>query len=155
MLGPVRFEHIKDCARDAIKRYLLEEEKKAKRMKVEEEDNKRQDLIRVLQERDRSIVVLRDLLAEKQQRDNSQEVQKSSSAKVSKYAELSLPTLANLEKARDATLGWILNQIEKAEAAQEELAKEVKPKIKDPGTNHGDAKADGAKEVLKASKLLQ
>lgn len=152
MLGPVRFEHIKNCARDAIEQYLDEKEKRVKRVKVEEDETRRQELIWVLPERDRSIAVLRDLLAEKQQRDNSQKAQKSSPAKVPEYAELPLPTLASLERARDATIGWILNQIEKAEAAQEQQSKDVKPKIEATGQK-SDKVASQDEEVNKLSEI--
>jgi len=157
MLGPVRFEHIKDCAKDAIKQYLEEEEKKAKRVKVEEDETRRQELIRVLSERDRSISVLRDLLAEKQQRGGAQEAQKSSPAKVPEYAKLSLPTLASLERARDATIGWILKQIEKAEAAQEEPSKDLKPEFEDAGQSCGDVEKwdDGVNKAFEAAQSPQ
>lgn len=152
MLGPVRFEHIKDCARDAIKQYLEEEERKAKRVKFEEDEKRRQELIRVLPDRDRSIAVLRDLLAEKQQTDSSQKGEKSAPAKVPEYARLPLPTLASLERARDATIGWILKQIETAEAAQEELSKDLKHEVEGPekGRNNAenlDGRANEALEV--------
>jgi len=143
MLGPVRFEHIKDCARDAIKQYLEEEERKAKRVKFEEDEKRRQELIRMLPERDRSIAVLRDLLAEKQQTDSSQKGEKSAPAKVPEYARLPLPTLAILERARDATMGWILKQIETKEAAQEELSKDVKHEIEGPEKGRNNAENSG------------
>ncbi|KAI4221218.1 MAG: hypothetical protein LQ349_007897, partial [Xanthoria aureola] len=72
MLGPVRFDHIKNCAREAISKYLNSSEQQVLRAKkartvVNHDDEKRKgDLIRVLPERDRSISVLRGLLAEKQ-----------------------------------------------------------------------------------------
>jgi len=157
MLGPVRFEHIKDCARDAIRQYLEEGEKKAKRVKVEEDEIRRQELIRMLSERDRSIAVLRDLLVEKQQKDGSQKAEKGSPAKVPEYAKLPLPTLASLERARDATIGWILKQIETAEAAQEELSKDLKHEVEGPkkGRNNAenlDGRANEALEVATSPK---
>lgn len=153
MLGPVRFEHIKDCARDAIQQSIQEEERKMKRAKVGEDENRRQELIRVLPERDRSIAVLRDLLAEKQQRTGSQIADKGTSAKVPDYARLPLPTLVGLERAKDATIGWVLKQIEKAEAAQEEHSKNILPNFEGSGRNGNNKKTgnDGAPEALKAT----
>lgn len=151
MLGPVRFEHIKDCARDAIGQYLDEQEKRVKRVKVEEDETRRLELIRVLPERDQSIAVLRNLLAEKQQRDNSQEAQKSSPAKVPEYGKLPLATLASLERARDATIGWILNQIEKTEAAQEQQGKDLKPEVEVLGQKNDNVENRG----VRANDLLE
>ncbi|KAL8749027.1 MAG: hypothetical protein Q9199_007939 [Rusavskia elegans] len=128
MLGPVRFEHIKNCAREAISKYLNSTQqqqsqvKKARTVTDDDEEKRRADLIRVLPERDRSISVLRGLLAEKQLATESalQKVEKFvSPAKVPEYSKLPLKTLENLERARDATIGWILAQIEKAEVVQQ------------------------------------
>ena len=127
MLGPVRFDHIKNCAREAISKHLNSSEqqvlraKKARTVVNHDEEKRRGDLIRVLPERDRSISVLRGLLAEKQlaMESSSPKGEKPvSPAKVPEYAKLPLNTLENLERARDATIGWILAQIEKVEVAQ-------------------------------------
>ncbi|KAL8860983.1 MAG: hypothetical protein Q9178_002496 [Gyalolechia marmorata] len=122
MLGPVRFDHIKNCAREAISNYLQStKQQHAKRAKTNAEDGTRKAvLIRVLPERDQSISVLRALLAEKQSTGSlSPKAEKGTSpAKVPDYPKLPLKTLENLERARDATIGWILAQIEKAEVAQ-------------------------------------
>ena len=115
MLGPARFDHIKNCARAAILRCTNPSEQSVKKIKIEEGAERRDELIRILPERDQSIMVLRGLLAEKQQSTSSE---KSSPAKVPEYATLPRKTLENLERARDATIGWILQQIEKAEAAE-------------------------------------
>ncbi|KAL8686264.1 MAG: hypothetical protein Q9218_007231 [Villophora microphyllina] len=112
MLGPVRFVHMKNCAREAISQSLQTHENQGvKKIKISEDPARRTELIRLLSERDRSILVLRGLLAEKQQSISP----KSSPAKVPDYAKLPLATLENLEKARDATIGWVLKQIEKVE----------------------------------------
>ena len=65
MLGPVRFDHIKACAQEAIAGWIQERERRVKRQRVQDKDERRQGLIRVLPERDESIIVLRGLLAEK------------------------------------------------------------------------------------------
>ncbi|KAL8990157.1 MAG: hypothetical protein Q9169_008196 [Polycauliona sp. 2 TL-2023] len=132
MLGPVRFEHIKNVAREAISQYTNSAEqqtsraKKARTIILEEEEKRKNELIRVLPERDQSISVLRGLLAEKQitEPTSSQNGGTATSpVKVPEYSKLPLKTLENLERARDATIGWILAQIEKAEQSQIEKAK--------------------------------
>lgn len=130
MLGPVRFDHIKNCAREAVRKALDDRERVAKRAKVIEEDARRRELVRVLPERDQSISVLRGLLAEKQnveksdKEDGAVKAETKSPAKVPDYGKLPLKALESLEKARDATIGWILKEIEKVEAAQEAKPKE-------------------------------
>ncbi|KAI4265479.1 MAG: hypothetical protein L6R38_009393 [Xanthoria sp. 2 TBL-2021] len=127
MLGPVRFEHIKNCAREALSKHLNSTQqqqsqvKKARTVTDDDEEKRRADLIRVLPERDRSISVLRGLLVEKHATESSslKEEKVASPAKVPEYSKLPLKTLENLERARDATIGWILAQIEKAEIVQQ------------------------------------
>ncbi|KAL8863903.1 MAG: hypothetical protein Q9198_010241 [Flavoplaca austrocitrina] len=122
MLGPVRFDHIKKCAREAASNYRdSPEQQRVKKIRIDKDDQKRRkDLIRVLPERDQSISVLRGLLNEKQSTPSPSPnaESKASPAKLPEYSKLPLKTLENLERARDATIGWILAQIEKAEVAQ-------------------------------------
>ena len=120
MLGPVRFDHIKNCACDAIMQWSSERERSAKKAKVREDEAERTRLIQILPERDQSITVLRDLLAEKNQQSSSASGEKRSPAKTPNYSTLPLATLEKLEQVRDATIGWILKQIEKVENAQAE-----------------------------------
>ena len=120
MLGPVRFDHIKNCARDAIMQWSSERERSAKKAKFREDEAERTRLIQILPERDQSITVLRDLLAEKNQQSSSASGEKRSPAKTPDYSTLPLATLEKLEQVRDATIGWILKQIEKVEKAQAE-----------------------------------
>ncbi|KAI4232874.1 MAG: hypothetical protein L6R40_007278 [Gallowayella cf. fulva] len=158
MLGPVRFDHIKKCAREAITEYISsstpeQQSKKAKR--IVEDDTKRNDLIRILPERDQSISVLRGLLAEKQASITTSspktEVQKGSSpAKVPDYTKLPLSALENLERARDATIGWILGQIEKAEAAQDALSTASQPVVKKSQNGIDDNEIEKAETSLDA-----
>lgn len=73
LLGPVRFKHIEDVAKEAIGKWRDEvkgeiEEKEAKRRRIEEErdeEEQRGRLAKVLVERDASIEVLRHLLKDK------------------------------------------------------------------------------------------
>lgn len=118
MLGPVRFDHIKNSARDAIVQWSQEKERSAKNAKVRKDEAERERLIQALPERDHSIVVLRELLAEKSHQPSSTPNGKSTPAKTPDYSTLPLATLERLEQVRDATIGWILKQIEKAESTQ-------------------------------------
>lgn len=120
MLGPARFDHIKNCARDAIMQWSSERERSAKKAKVRDDEAERKRLIQILPERDQSITVLRDLLAEKSQPSSYASGEKRSPAKTPDYSTLPLATLEKLEQVRDATIGWILKQIEKVEKAQAE-----------------------------------
>ena len=120
MLGPVRFDHIQNCARDAIMQWSQERERTAKKAKVRDDEAEKERLIHTLPARDQSIAVLRGLLAEKSQPSSSAPAGKSTPAKTPDYSILPLATLVKLEQVRDATIGWILKQIEKAESAQPE-----------------------------------
>lgn len=119
LLGPARFDHIRNCAHEAISHFEEARAHSAKKAKLVEDRNRRDELIRLLPERDESIGVLRRLLSEKQGVKSSQGAEKSSPAKTPNYSTLPLPVLENLERARDATIGWVLKQIEKAEQAEE------------------------------------
>ncbi|KAI4285950.1 MAG: hypothetical protein L6R38_000243 [Xanthoria sp. 2 TBL-2021] len=111
ILGPVRFEHIKNCAKEAVSRYLnsaqqqSSQSKKARTVDKDEDEKRRNDLIRFLPSATRVSLYYEDKAA--------------SPAKVPEYSKLPLKTLENLERARDATIGWLLAQIEKAEVAQQ------------------------------------
>ena len=124
LLGPVRFTHFENCAREAISKWRHEVGEEAKRRKVEEDEKfEREKSAQALEERDSSITVLRDLLAEKTATKNEGGVSSppSQSQEVPKkidYSVMDLPSLRRLEQARDRTIAWILKQIEKAEEAQ-------------------------------------
>lgn len=120
MLGPVRFDHIKNSARDAIMQWSQERERSAKKAKVREDEAEKERLIQALPERDQSITVLRELLADKSQQPSSAPSGKRTPVTTPDYSTLPLATLEKLEQVRDATIGWILKQIDKAESAQSE-----------------------------------
>ena len=122
LLGPVRFDHIRNTARDAIIQWSQDRERSAKRTKIREDEAEKERLIEALPERDQSITVLRDLLAEKSQQSSSTPSGKTTPAKTPDYSTLPLATLQKLEHVRDATIGWILKQIEKAEESQVQKA---------------------------------
>jgi putative IMPACT (imprinted ancient) family translation regulator len=139
LLGPVRFEHIENCAKEAVQMWkdsVAEEQSKKRKTEQDAAETKR--LVKVLAERDESIVVLRQLATEKEEKikkakaadgdglhngegsDNDHEAAKTkSSASDSKplidYAGTSVERLKILEKARDATLSFLLKRIDKAE----------------------------------------
>ena len=125
MLGPVRFAHIRNCAGDAITKWAQEGERAGTRAKTESE---RQRLVGLLPQRERSIGVLRGLLAEKkhgsisEQCSDNNTAKSSPSSKVPDYATMALPVLERLEQVRDKTIGWILGQIEEVEKAQLEAS---------------------------------
>ncbi|KAL9133778.1 MAG: hypothetical protein Q9175_005041 [Cornicularia normoerica] len=139
MLGPVRFDHIKICARNAIMQWSQDMETSAKKARVREDEAEKERLILTLPERDHSITVLRDLLAERNQQFPSAPGGKSNSANTPDYSTLPLVTLEKLERVRDATIGWILKQIEKAE----------KPQVEEPGVK--SAATSTTSETQKAS----
>ena len=114
MLGPVRFDHIRNCANNAIASWGHKSERAAKKAKT---DAERLQLIEILQERDQSISVLRNLLAEKKRgaASSQENVIPSSPSKVPQYTTMDMTVLERLEAVRDKTIGWILSQIEQVE----------------------------------------
>ena len=137
MLGPVRFSHIEHCAREAILesrrtqiQERVEDKPKPKQRKVDDGEQDRVALMRTLQERDQSITVLRGLLREKTaasvgSSETATDAQKQTPTKKVDYSNMPLQALKQLDKARDATIAWILKEIDKAEELQNATA-EVK-----------------------------
>jgi putative IMPACT (imprinted ancient) family translation regulator len=127
LLGPVRFTHIEDVAREAIflwKESVAPATKKVKADDVSEAEQKRQ-LIQALEERDRSIVVLRQLLADKKPKADSQKTKdgnenvvsaSQSPSKAPQYGDMPLARLKQIDKARDASIAFLLKQIDTAES---------------------------------------
>lgn len=132
LLGPVRFDHIEAVAREAIERW---QEREIKRKKLEEEHAEHLRLAKALSERDQSITVLRALALEKEEKlkqtrgnlegdglgskDACQPKEPSLSAQaVSKndYSAMPMERLKALDRARDATISFLLKRIDKAEA---------------------------------------
>ena len=117
MLGPVRFEHIRGCARAAISKWLGENQESSKRQRLlQAEGEERARLERVLRERDESIGVLRALLKGKR-KPGALEQQRTGgeTAKAIDYKKMPLSVLRRLEDVRDATIGWIIRGIEEVE----------------------------------------
>ncbi|KAL8827151.1 MAG: hypothetical protein Q9170_007129 [Blastenia crenularia] len=139
MLGPVRFEHMRNCALDAIVKYKAESIRPAKQMKVHNDVARKESLVAVLKERDYSISVLRDLLAEKKGGAPASQDGGRGVGKESRYGMMPVAALERLEQVRDATIGWILKEIEKMEEVEAGKAK-------------ADEKSNGA-EIKSASIL--
>lgn len=134
LLGPVRFAHIEQVARDAINKWRASADAatSSKRQKVEvpitlspaEEAERKTRLVTTLENRDNSIKVLRELLAEKKavgasgspvKETEAVPVAASSQSSTPDYASFPLSKLLQLEKAKDTTISWILKQIDDAE----------------------------------------
>lgn len=118
-IGPIRFTHIENCAKQAIWNWKVASTQKAqeaasKKQKVEDEE-KRIELVKGLQERDANILTLRKLLAEKKAKLEEQEVAPPTPQKVPVYDQMALNALLRLDKARDATVAFILKQIDQVE----------------------------------------
>ena len=120
MLGPVRFDHIRNCAQAAISNWSSMSDGASKRGKTQPESDQKVELEQTLRERDENIAVLRALLAERKGQGSSQESASTSPAKVPDYEKLPLHVLKRLEDVRDATIGWILKGIEEAEKKGDE-----------------------------------
>jgi putative IMPACT (imprinted ancient) family translation regulator len=149
LLGPVRFTHFENCAREAISKWRQEVGEEAKRRKVEEDEKAEQEsLAKALEQRDSSIAVLRDLLVEKTKKDGevSSQPTRQEPAKKTDYSSMGVPTLRRLEKARDGTLAWILKQIDKAEEMQKEKEESTSDKVTAEEAQARSEEAEAAEE---------
>ncbi|KAK3169641.1 hypothetical protein OEA41_009025 [Lepraria neglecta] len=147
MLGPVRFDHIRNNASQAVRRWKeSESEGQAKKVKVETEEREKYDLVQVLYERDQNIMVLRGLLAEKTRpASSSQSSGAIVGAKVPDYATLPLATLQKLEMVRDKTISWVLREIEKAEETHQKDLGATTPAKVPIGPSDGSTPAEKSK----------
>lgn len=145
MLGPVRFTHMEESARAAVRAWQDHVAgERTKKRKLEEEAQEKEKLVKVLAARDQSIVVLRALATEKEQKakdrnaaDGNQRKESDGDVEASvivdatatppkketappaptvDYEPMPVERLRSLEKARDATLAFLLKRIDKAEA---------------------------------------
>ncbi|KAK3064551.1 hypothetical protein LTS18_006150 [Coniosporium uncinatum] len=137
LLGPVRFTHIENCAREAIRNASNQsaDSSSAKKFKTENDDKERTALAKELMGRDESIQTLRALLAEKRAPSEVAAGEAEAEAvkapiapsKAIDYGKMSHEQLKRLDKARDATVAFILKQIDEAEvkpsAAQQDVAR--------------------------------
>jgi putative IMPACT (imprinted ancient) family translation regulator len=145
MLGQVRFAHIENCASEAVRQWTNHVgEQQAKKRKIEEEVVEKGKLVKTLAKRDQSISVLRTLAAEKEKlakdaaegKDNTTGAingqaivvdatrntvptpprPEHSSQTGIDYEAMTVERLRALDKARDATLAFLLKRIDKAES---------------------------------------
>ncbi|KAE9986764.1 hypothetical protein EG328_004782 [Venturia inaequalis] len=163
MLGPVRFKHIEDVAKEAVKVWREEQggvSGKRQRvdepgmlgrqgslpetMRPEELRRRKEELVRTLARRDESIVTLRTLLDTKKAELASTPKVSSTPANVTtaspsrkvNYDGMPFARLQALDTARDATIQFLLKQIDKVEEEQKEAAE--KKKEIDAVTNEQD-----------------
>lgn len=119
-IGPIRFTHIETCAKQAIWSWKVaddaaKKEQTAKKQKLEEEANRKQ-LEEDLQARDLNISVLRKLLADKNAKLKEEPPAPETPQKPPQdYSKMRMDALKRLDKARDATIAFILKQIDKVD----------------------------------------
>ncbi|KAF4534401.1 Impact family protein [Lasiodiplodia theobromae] len=132
MLGPARFAHIENVAREAVREWRRAVVAEGVERRVVEEGRKKEGLVRVLGERDGSIEVLRGLLAEKKRVAGRGEGEgEKAQRKQMDYGKMPVQVLEKLEKARDATIAFILKELDTVE---DEILK---------GMGEGDALDEG------------
>jgi len=152
MLGPVRFTHIETCAVNAVKSW--KEEQAMKKRKVEQDKADEEDKVKLpeaLEERDKSISVLRKLLEQKKAR-NMKGTQNGSvvavapptPSKKTEYATMPVESLRKLESARDRTIAFLLKQID----AQEELEKASETQEKAVESKGETSKSDDPEQTV-------
>jgi putative IMPACT (imprinted ancient) family translation regulator len=129
LLGPVRFRWIEQVAREAINAYKAGR-KKAKidsadeKMTPREITRERERLLKELPERDTNIVILRQLLAEKKEKigveDSKVTESPAKKGPTIAYASWKLDQLQAVEKARDATIEFLLRELDKTDEQEKE-----------------------------------
>ncbi|KAK6511856.1 hypothetical protein TWF481_000762 [Arthrobotrys musiformis] len=165
LLGPVRFQHIENAAKEAIRAYLADrgDGEAAKKTKVvgdsgnggeEGSEKEKEELIEELKNRDESITVLRNLLDDKLGKKKSEEQsdggEGASQPKVTKapvpvdYESMPLVRLKQLDKARDNTISFLLKKIDEAEE-QEEKAQKILSSSQDKSSDDNKNDKDTAK----------
>jgi hypothetical protein len=96
-IGPIRFTHIENCAKEAIWKWKVADD----------------ELVKNLQERDYNIFALRKLLAEKKAKLQDEGPAPPTPQKGQAYEKMSMAVLMRVDRARDATIAFILKQIDK------------------------------------------
>ncbi|KAI4731645.1 ribosomal protein S5 domain 2-like protein [Aureobasidium sp. EXF-10728] len=136
MLGPARFAHIENSARDAIRAWRQNEDSEGqKRRRVEDEDMEKASLIVELADRDQNILVLRRLLEEKTKQALSTTEQKAPSrppVPAPDYSTMPLERLRQFDKARDSTVAFLLKKIDEAERQNGPKSTSPSPKPSQP-----------------------
>ncbi|KAK6007259.1 hypothetical protein QM012_006267 [Aureobasidium pullulans] len=151
MLGPVRFAHIENSARDAIRAWRQNEDSEGqKRRRVEDEDMEKASLIIELADRDQNILVLRRLLEEKTKQMQPQAEQKAPARPpipAPDYSSMPLERLRQFDKARDSTVAFLLKKIDEAE--RQVSLKDAGPGPEPPQPNQ--AKSNTSKHLSPAA----
>lgn len=161
MLGQVRFAHIENCASEAVRLWVTSVgEQQAKKRKMEEEVVEKGKLVKALAKRDQSIGVLRALATEKERLAKEATEEEGNSGRIKSqpivvdatrdtvppspkkepssqtsgidYDSMSVERLRALDKARDATLAFLLKRIDKAESELKKAAKSKKEQTSEP-----------------------
>lgn len=148
MLGPVRFTHIEECAREAVRLHREQAEGEAlKKRKVEDEARERTTLVLELKERDESIKVLRSLLEQKTKPAQTQTTVSTATVAVKiDYAAMPIERLRQMDKARDGTIAFLLKKIDEVEKqAGAKIA--TSEKIVDKGVTNDPKELKGAKDM--------
>jgi hypothetical protein len=114
-IGPIRFTHIENGAREAIWKWKVASTELAQEAASKKQKTKRDELVKNLQERDFNIFTLRKLLAEKKAKLEDREAAPPTPQKPQVYEKMSMEALTRVDKARDATIAFILKQIDKVE----------------------------------------
>lgn len=143
-IGPIRFTHIENCAKAAIWTFKtthasLVQEAAGKKQKTEDEA-KRKELVDNLQERDYNIFALRTLLAEKKARLADEVALPLTPQRPQAYEKMGVEALRRVDKARDATIAFVLKQIDKVD---EEL------KLVEDLEGNAEGLVDGSKVEVK------
>ncbi|KAG9196534.1 hypothetical protein G6011_01655 [Alternaria panax] len=118
-IGPVRFTHIENCAKEAIWKWKvadseIKKEQATKKQRIDEEA-KREELVQNLQERDYNVFALRKLLSQKKAKLQDEEPAQPTPQKMQDYGKMTMDALMRVDKARDATIAFILKQIDKVD----------------------------------------
>ncbi|CAO2649103.1 Nn.00g100520.m01.CDS01 [Neocucurbitaria sp. VM-36] len=135
-IGPIRFTHVENCAKEAIWKWKVADtearkEQGIKKQKIDEE-MKQKELVKNLQERDYNIFALRKLLSEKKAKLQDEAPAPPTPQKPLVYEKMSMEALSRIDKARDATIAFILKQIDKIDE-ELTLVEALEDGTQDPG----------------------
>ncbi|CBX90418.1 hypothetical protein IAQ61_001921 [Plenodomus lingam] len=118
-IGPIRFTHIENCAKEAIYKFKTEQaravqEAVRKKQKLEEEV-RRKELVENLRERDYNIFALRTLLAQKKAKLADEVAVPLTPQRPQAYESMESEALRRVDKARDATIAFVLKEIDRVD----------------------------------------
>ena len=148
-IGRVRFTHIENCAREAIRAWKMadadaQRSVAAKKQRIEDEAA-RKELVEELRQRDSNIFALRKLLGERKAQLHDEVAVPPTPQKMVNYEGMGLEALRRMDKARDATVTFILKQIDKVDE-EIKLAEELDEAALD---GLGDVQEEGGQQEKK------